>query len=179
MKYQLAIAAAAAAALCGCSGKNGNQQALAGAGTGDEKPAITIVGCLVPGGAGSPSATVGTSGSTAAAGFTLIDTTSTGTATSDTGAASGAAGTSGSATVDTGTPRSYNLVGGNQDELRKYLNSRVEVRGAAIASTDTGAGVPDVAAAAQPAGTPATAVQQVRVDHVRQLDVSCSPASNR
>jgi hypothetical protein len=90
---------------------------------------------------------------------------------------SGTAGTSGAPastpSVDTGTPRSYSLIGDKQDDLQKYQNSKVEVSGAIVASTDTGTGVPDAGAAPAPAGTPATNVQRVRVDTVRQLDKTC------
>jgi hypothetical protein len=66
----------------------------------------------------------------------------------------------------------------NENDLQKYQNSQVEVRGMIVASTDTGTGVPDAGAASTPAGTPPTDVQHVRVDHVRQLNKSCSPANS-
>jgi hypothetical protein len=177
MTRQIIFAAVGALALGGCSGRANQQGTTAKTETADSP--VTIVGCLVPGGSGNPSAAVGTSGNTASGGFTLIDTMATSTAATDTGAGSGATGTSGSAAVDTGTPRSYDLVVNDKDktdELQKYVNSRVEVRGYAVAATDTGAGVPDVGAASAPAGTPPTAVQRVRVDRVRQIDASCTPA---
>jgi hypothetical protein len=173
MNKSVFVGLAAAVALCGCHGNAANQQ--------DKNPNIandtggtpvTLVGCLVPGGGGQ-SAAVGTAGNTGPAGFTLIDVTTTAS-----GAASGISGTSGTpgqtAAVDTGTPRSYDLVGDKtQDDLQRYQNSRVEVTGVVVASTDTGAGVPDVGAASAPAGTPARSVQRVRVDHVKQLEASC------
>ena len=132
---------------------------------------------------------MGTSGYTAPA-FTLIDVTTTSTPSSDAGTASGVSGasgasgtsgtsgtpgSSGAANVDTGTPRSYDLVGDKkQNDLQKYQNSKFDVTGMLIASTDTGAGVPDVGAASAPSGTPQTAVQRVRVSKVRQLDKTCS-----
>jgi hypothetical protein len=127
-------------------------------------------------GAGLQSGAVGTSGNSGEAGFTLIDVTTTGNpGTSGTSATTGT-----KATVDTGTPRTYSLIGEKQQgDLQKYQNSKVEVTGVLVASTDTGAGVPDVAAASAPAGTPATNVEHVRVNHVRQLDKSCSAHSTR
>lgn len=193
MKRYLMFGLAAAVALCGCGRSGSKEDRAAGttAASDTSGSPVTLVGCLVPGGAGSAAGAVGTSGNTAAPGFTLIDvtTTDTGTAanpgtvgTPGTGTAgtSGTAGTPATnASVATGTPRSYSLIGKN-DDLQKYQNSRVEVRGAVVASTDTGTGVPDVGAASAPAGTPATDVQRVRVDHVKQLDKSCSgPNPNR
>jgi len=176
------VGVAAAVALCGCGRERANQQAASGNANETGGTPVTLVGCLVPGGAGAPTGAVGTSGNTAVPGFTLIDTTTTASAASDTGAASGVSGTTGqpsaasSATpsVETGTPRSYSLLGGKDNDLQRYTNSRVEVTGRLVASTDTGAGVPDVGAATAPAGTPPTDVQRVRVDHVRQLAASCT-----
>ena len=159
MKTSTVVGLAAAVALCGCHRNSANDRgANAGAANDTGGTPVRLVGCLVPGGAGEP-------------GFTLIDITST--------AAAGTAGTTGtSASVDTGTPRSYALLGARkQDDLQKYQNSKVEVSGVLVASTDTGAGVPDVGAASAPAGTPPTAVQRVRVDHVKQLDKTCSSAN--
>ena len=169
MNKSVFVGLAAAVALCGCHGNPGNRPGTTANGANDAGGTpVTLVGCLLPGGAGPQSSAVGTSGNTTEAGFTLIDVTSTGTPA--------AAGTSGSnASVDTGTPRSYSLIGvKKQDDLQKYQNSKVEVTGVLVAGTDTGAGVPDVGAASTPAGTPPTDVQRVRVDEVRQLDKSCS-----
>jgi len=177
------IGLAAAMALCGCHRETAKRPGTsANAGSDVAVSPVTLVGCLVPGASGSASGSVGTSGNAAANGFTLIDVTTTSTPSAETGAApngtSATAGTSGAnanATVATGTPRSYTLLTDkNQDELQKYVNSQVEVSGVAVASTDTGAGVPDVGAASTPAGTPPTDVQRVRVNHVRQLQASCS-----
>jgi hypothetical protein len=181
------IGLAAAVALCGChSGAANRPGTTANAGSDVAGSPVTLVGCLVPGAGGSSTGAVGTSGDTAAAGFTLIDVTTTSTPSSDTGAASGApapsgtSGSSGTAAVDTGTPRSYSLIAGKaQDDLQKYQNSRVEVTGMAVASTDTGTGVPDVGAASAPTGVPQTSVERVRVDHVRQLDKNCNGTSQK
>ena len=164
------LALAAAAALWGCH-QNTNQQGTRTMSPNDAGGTpVALVGCLVPGAGPQPGA-VGTSGNSGDAGFMLIDITTTGAP--GTPGTSGASGTSGS--VDTGTPRTYSLIGETQQEdLKKYQNSKVEVRGVLVASTDTGAGIPDVGAASAPAGTPATNVERVRVNHVRQLDKSCS-----
>jgi hypothetical protein len=191
MRRHFIFAVAAVLAVAGCGRGQTNPRGVTASGDMTATP-VTIIGCLVPGGSGTSAGAVGTAGNTEATGFTLIDTTTTATPASDTAsgsAASGAAGTSpapasaaangGTAAVDTGTPRSYSLIGGKQDELQKFANSRVEVRGAVVASTDTGLGVPDAGAASAPAGTPATAVERVRVDHVTQLDANCSIGSHR
>jgi hypothetical protein len=201
MKTNVMVAVVAAAALCGCHASQEGTTASVGGNDNGGSP-LTVVGCLVPGAAGSQSGTVGTSGNTAESGFTLIDATTTSTPTgADTNAApnspatpatpgtSGTAGTSaapgtpptsGTASVDTGTPKSYTLIANkNEKDLQKYENSQVEVRGMLVASTDTGTGVPDVGAASTPAGTPPTNVQHVRVDHVRQLDKTCNGGAEK
>src|SRR5579872_585991 len=120
MKTNVMVAVVAAVALCGC--QRGNKEAtLASVGGNDSAGSpVTLVGCLVPGAAGSQTGSVGTSGNTAESGFTLIDVTTTSTpmgadanapntpatpATSGTAGSSStpAAGTSGSGGVDTGT----------------------------------------------------------------------------
>jgi hypothetical protein len=172
------LALAATAALWGCHQSTTQQ----GTRTTSPKDAggtpVALVGCLVPG-AGPQSGAVGTAGNSGEAGFTLIDVTTTANpGTPGTSGTSGSTGTT--ATVDTGTPRTYSLIGEKQQgDLQKYQNSKVEVTGVLVASTDTGAGVPDVGAASAPAGTPATNVEHVRVNHVRQLDKSCSAHSTR
>jgi hypothetical protein len=179
MNTRIVVGLMAAVALCGCHQANESKQATMASTASDAGGApVTLVGCLVPGGTAVQGGAVGTSGNTGAAGFTLIDVTTTSAPSPDT---SGAAGTSSTPAntpvVDTGTPRSYSLVGNKQDELQKYQNSKVEVSGAIVASTDTGTGVPDAGAAVTPAGTPATNVQRVRVDNVRQLDKTCTGAN--
>jgi hypothetical protein len=179
MNKSAIVGLAAAVALCGCHGTAANQQGTNATSIANDTGGtpVTLIGCLVPGGGGVQSGAVGTAGNAGPAGFTLIDVTTTGS-----GAASGVSGTSGTPgqtpAVDTGTPRSYDLVGDKkQGDLQKYQNSRVEVTGVMVASTDTGAGVPDVGAAPAPAGTPATSVQRVRVDNVRQLEATCGATS--
>jgi len=195
MNKSVFVAFAAAVALCGCQRDTGNQQATNASGPNDtgDTP-ITLVGCLVPGGAGPQTGAVGTAGNTAPVAYTLIDVTTTknpsdvgatpGTpatpATSGTAAegAPRAPATGSGASVDTAIPRSYSLVGEkSQGDLQKYQNSKVEVTGVLVASTDTGAGVPDAGAASAPTGTPATNVERVRVDKVRQLEKTCSGAN--
>jgi hypothetical protein len=187
MNKSALIGLAAAVALCGCHSEAANRPGTTvNAGSDVAGSPVTLVGCLVAGAGGSTTGAVGTSGETAAAGFTLIDVTTTSTPSSDTGAASGASapsgtsGSSGTAAVDTGTPRSYSLIAGKaEDDLQKYQNSRVEVTGMAVASTDTGTGVPDVGAASAPTGVPQTSVERVHVDHVRQLDKTCNGTSQK
>src|SRR5579859_423557 len=98
MNKSALIGLAAAVALCGCqSGAANRPGTTANAGSDVAGSPVTLVGCLVPGAGGSTTGAVGTSGDTAAAGFTLIDVTTTSTPSSDAGAASGASAPSGTA----------------------------------------------------------------------------------
>src|SRR5215831_19861532 len=144
-RYVMVVGTAAVLALCGCGRGTGNPQG-GSATTATDKGGtpVMMIGCLIPGSSAPQSNAVGTSG-TPVPGFTLIDVTTTSTPASDAGAASGVSGTSGTSTtpqVDTSAPRSYDLVGDNRDDLQKYQNSRVEVTGIVVPSTDTGAGTP-------------------------------------
>jgi hypothetical protein len=173
---------AAAVALCGCGRGRANQQATnTTTATDTAATPLTIVGCLVPGTATAEAGAVGTSGNPPPPSFTLVDVTTTSTPPSG-NPASGVSGTSGkpgsseaTATVDTGTPRSYSLVADKDrlEDLQRYANSRVEVTGLIVASSDTGMGVPDVGAASAPVGAPPTDVQRMRVKDVRQLESTC------
>ena len=173
MKIKTLLGILAMVAVCGCQGGNAStQRTTTGKANDTSGTPVTLVGCLVPGNVG----TAGTSGNTGAAGFTLIDVTTT-SAAPGAGAASGAAATP--ETSATGTAgRSYSLVGDKdrQDDMQKYLNSRVEVTGLAVTATDSGPGAPDAGSGAAPAGSagaPAADMPRVRVRAVRQVENSC------
>jgi hypothetical protein len=183
MKIKALLGIVAAVALCACQSKTSTQRTAGTANDTGGAP-MTLVGCLVPGNSGTPNGTVGTSGNTGTAGFTLIDATNTSAAAAGAGTASGASGTPETPGATGTAGRSYGLVAGQdrRDELQKYLNSRVEVIGSAVASADTGAvatdgasaGAPAGGAASAPAGTQASNVPHVRVESVRQLATSCN-----
>jgi hypothetical protein len=176
MKIKALLGIVAAVALGACQSKANAQKTANDTGGAP----MTLVGCLVPGNGVTQNLPVGTSGKAGTAGFTLID------AMNAAAGASGAGTTSRSGPPETpgvtGTAgRSYSLVAdqGTQDELQKYVNSRVEVIGSAVASAETGAGTTDAAApasgaAAAPAGTQGTNAPHVRVESVRQVATSCN-----
>jgi len=131
--------------------------AQTGAGTqGQDKMAqkagaITVTGCLAADTASAPSApsggATGTSGTTAPRpeGFILKNVT-----------ASPAAATSSPAATE------YTLIGGNKSELKKFENSKVEIKGQ-VEDAKPAAG------AAAAAGGP-----RLHVDSVKQIAASCS-----
>jgi hypothetical protein len=181
MKTKALLGMVAAVALGACQSQTSAEKATGSARDRAGAP-MTLVGCLVPGNGVTQNLPVGTSGNAGTAGFTLIDAMNT------SAAASGAGTTSSSGPPETpgvtGTAgRSYSLVADQdrQDELQKYVNSRVEVIGSAVASAGTGAGATDAAtpasgAAAAPAGTQGTNAPHVRVESVRQVATSCNGA---
>lgn len=138
-------------------------------------------------------------------------TGTSGTATPATGSPTGTGtGTgTGTAAMGTGTAgtgasigAAYRLIGGQKDELQKYVNSRVEVRGTLVSGGGSGAGSAAGVGVSTPAGTGSTATgtapgatgtatglmssrgnadqpaQALRVTSVRQISGSCS-AENR
>jgi hypothetical protein len=140
-----------------------------------DKDTVTITGCLMPSSGGA----VGTSGTTAttatppAGGFMLIN------ASKDKGAAATTtAGTSGTTAGTTAgaadAGKSYTLIGGDQADLQKWVNSRVEIKG----TVDTTA-APSTAGTT--AGTTATSEtpdknppQRLRVTSAKQIASTCS-----
>lgn len=129
----------------------------------DNKDTVTVTGCLVPG-AGGP---VGTSGTTAtppvSPGFKLINATKDGAS-----AATTTAGTSGTTApapaADAG--KSFTLVGGDQADLQKWVNSKVEIKGtieSSAAMPTTTADTPDKAPA-----------PRLRITSVKQIASTCS-----
>jgi hypothetical protein len=154
---------------------------------------VTVTGCLKSGSA-SPSAT-GTAGSTAGAAgastagsFILADAT-TGAAGGAMGAPAGTTGSAPKAGASAASGKEFKLTGGNKDDLQKYVNSKVEIRGK-IDSAAGGAmgGAPSPAspgaepaspgaAPASPGAAPSTSRasgQTLQVESVRQVAPSCS-----
>jgi len=142
-----------------------------------DKDTVTVTGCLVPGAGGA----VGTSGTTAttaspsAAGFMLINASKDGAA-----AATTTAGTSGTTAATTAPAadagKSFNLVGGDQADLQKWVNSRVEIKGTIEASSAApsmtgGSTSGTTATSATPEKSPA---QRLRITSVRQIASTCS-----
>jgi len=110
--------------------------------------AITVTGCLAPDAATAPSGATGTSGTTAprSEGYILKNVT-----------ASPAAAASSPAATE------YMLTGGNKADLKKYENSKVEIRGRV-----EDAKAPAASATAGPASP------RLHVDSIKQIAASCS-----
>jgi collagen type I/II/III/V/XI/XXIV/XXVII alpha len=151
---------------------------------------ISLTGCLKSGnnsgtGAGA-SSSAGKAGSRSGSGFILTDAKSS--ATSPATSAPGEASTPASGAPQAGTggssKTSYELIGGDQSDLSRYVNSLVEVRG--TISKDSSASTATVGAtgATGATGAGATATREssvvvnvptIRVASVRQIASSCTP----
>ena len=167
MKRQILCTALLSAAVA----VGASAQTRTGTGTGaqSDKEQMTITGCLQQ---GSESATTGTSGSatgsagkSAGSAFVLTNATAAARASSGSGT-----GTSGGASAPAASATSYKLSGGNQNDLKKYVNTQVEIRGKVEHSS---------ASSGNPAGgTPSRSSDQsmptLRVASVRQIASSCS-----
>jgi hypothetical protein len=220
------LSAALAVGLSAQTGSSGSQTAgQQGTGSQNQQQ-VTVTGCLMEGagmsagasasggtstGTATSTGTSGTqtgtqSGTATQARFHLTNAkitpadkeaaSSTGTGTTGTGTAGTASGTSGtqSATADKDTK--VQLIGGDQQDLQRYVNSQVEITGVLLTNQSdrsrSGAGTGTGTASGTGTGTgtgtgSATAggasnrqsgmqqdVQRVRVTSVRQLSTSCS-----
>jgi hypothetical protein len=162
---------------------------------------VTVTGCLkTADSAGATAGTTGTgtagsqAGSTARGGaqFMLTDAkiTSRGSGaatsgTSGTGTGTGAAGAGASATGASENNR-FLLTGGDQQDLKKYLNSEVEIRGTLQGSNRSGAGTGAAAGTGTGTGTGTGAAtsgtraqndqnaQMLRVTSVTQKSATCA-----
>lgn len=127
---------------------------------------VTITGCLERSAAGT-AGTSGTATGTAAAGAGFI------LSNASAGSGSSASGTSGTAGTPSSPGSKYKLMGGDQEDLTKYVNSKVEIRGTLDRSS---AG----AAAGAAAGTAASGqssdanLPTLRVTSVKQVAASCA-----
>jgi hypothetical protein len=171
--------------------------AAQGTGTGSQadqqksNQQVTVTGCLqnadVAGAAGTTG--TGTSGSAtsgsarSSAQFMLSNAKVTkggsGAATSGTGTGTGT-GTSGSAATGASASNRFLLTGGDQQELKKYLNSEVEVRGTLQAAdrssggTGTGTGTGTGSATSSSRSQSDQNAQMLRVSSVKQTASTCS-----
>jgi hypothetical protein len=181
MKTYVIVGIAAAVALCGCNRARPAQQETASstpapaAVPGNVDNLLTIVGCLVPGGATTQKDAASKSTTPPPPSFTMVDVTIPPRGDGSSSAVTGTSGTAGSAPVQTGT-RSYSLVAEKDrlDDLQRFANSRVEIKGSIVASTGTG--TPDVGAPSTPVGTTPGDVRRLHVQDVRQLDSTCGEA---
>jgi hypothetical protein len=150
---------------------------------------VTVIGCLKSGdadgkvGAGSPT------GGAVGAGFFLADATATpdARATQRTGMTGTGAPPSPTASATDTSALIYKLQGGDPSEFRKYLNSKVEVRGrlagtpssaaptgATSGSTGSAGATGSGAAATRETGASAS-IPTLRVSSARQVAANCTP----
>lgn len=174
--------------------------------TQDQQNQIIVTGCLQNADMAGAGAAAGTSGSaTSSAGatgqttgydkaqFMLTNATmaktsapgAAGAATSGTGTSGSTAGSATSGTSGAAGANRFLLVGGNQQNLKQYLNSQVEVQGrlepskagtGATGSTASGTGTAATgtgSAAGQSASRMAD-VQRITVTSVRQIASTCT-----
>lgn len=90
----------------------------------------------------------------------------------------GATGTSGSGATGAATGAAANdkflLIGGNQQELKKYLNSEVEIRGTLQPRSDADRSAATGSATGQAARSEMANVQRLRVTSVKQTAKTCT-----
>ena len=157
---------------------------------------VTVTGCLanadVAGGAagttgtGTPATAGQATGSARAEGqFVLNNARITDRGTAGTSGTAGA-GAAGSAAAGATSNEKFLLVGGNQQELKKYLNSQVEIRGTLQprSSSDRGAAAGTGAAgtgtgsatgqASRQSQSEMANVQRLRVTSVKQTSPTCT-----
>ena len=136
-----------------------------------DKDTVTVTGCLVPGAGG----VVGTSGTTAstatpsAAGFMLVNASKDGAPAATTTA--GTSGTTASTAPAADAGKSFTLIGGDQADLQKWVNSRVEIKGTIEPSSAAPA---MTASTATPAAPEKDKAQRLRITSVRQIASTCS-----
>ncbi|HXT29209.1 MAG TPA: hypothetical protein VN716_08025, partial [Vicinamibacterales bacterium] len=111
-----------------------------------------------------------------AAGFMLINASKDGAAAATTTAGTSGTTASGSTAPAADAGKSFNLVGGDQADLQKWVNSRVEIKGTIEASSAApsmtgGSTSGTTATSATPEKTPA---QRLRITSVRQIASTCS-----
>jgi hypothetical protein len=184
MKRQMFLATAFSAALA--------VGAAAQTGTGTQpgsQQTVTVTGCLQQ---ATPSGSAGTSGTaTGTAGAASADSKFILTNAKVEGGSGSTAGSTGTATSGTsGTAGAsamgnrYKLSGGDEDDLKKYLNSQVEIRGT-LDAKDAMAGSSSAGSASSGTGTGSTGTRAgqsssdenlptLHVTSVRQVAETCS-----
>jgi hypothetical protein len=126
--------------------------------------AVTVTGCIQ-----AADAATGTSGATGGAASSKSDSFILANVTAGSGAA-GAAGTAGTAGAgaSSATASQYKLTGKSED-LKKYVNSKVEIKGK-VDSSSAGASPSAGAAPSSSSSSPT-----LHVDSVKQISPSCTP----
>lgn len=177
MKRQIAIATAFSAALAvGAAAQTGTpQQQPPQQQQSQRGEQVTMTGCLER---ATPSGTAGTTGTAGTAGqaeFILSHASRSG--------ASGTAGTTGEARPSETRPSTmgdnkYRLMGGDREDLQKYLNSKVEIRGTLDRSSmstgaGTGTGTGTGATGTRAGQTDTDKLPILRVTSVRQVSPTC------
>jgi hypothetical protein len=115
---------------------------------------VTVTGCLAPADSATAPSPTGTSGTAPKAeGYILKNVSAS-------PSASGAAGTSGGA-----IPSQVELTGGSKADLKKFENSKVEIKGK-IEESKSPMSSPSAAASA--------ALPRLHVDSIKQISASCS-----
>lgn len=157
---------------------------------------VTVTGCLQSGSGASGStassptgAPAGQAGATSSSSgqYILANATmgSGSSATGTTGAtpSAGAATPSAGASSSASTGKSYKLVGGDSEDLKKYVNSKVEVTGTLDSkSSSSGAGSTGTtgsAGAGASSSSMAGSMPSLKVTSVRQVSGSCTGGENR
>lgn len=139
---------------------------------------VTVVGCLqsadIAGGAAGTTGTgtTGTAGQqTSRAQFMLTHAkiTSGGMGTTGTGG-TGTSGTTGTSKADT----KFLLMGGNQQELRQYVNSQVEIRGTWHESGAAGGGAGTGYGTGTEKSSTSSDMKTLRVTSVKQISPTCT-----
>ena len=175
MKRQMVFATAFSAALAVGAAAQTGTGAQTGAQDTQKSQQVTMTGCLQKATAG----TAGTSG-TAETGATgsKSDQFILANATPGSASTSGTAGTTGtppSGAASSSMGNKYRLIGGDDEDLQKYLNSKVEIRGTIDRSSSMAGSETGTATGTGKSDT--DKLPALRVTSVRQLEKTC-PAGN-
>ena len=179
MKRQMFFATVFSAALA----VSGAAQTGTGAQTGSQPDAqknqqVTMTGCLQK----ASSGTAGTSGAAGTAASSSGDQFILSNA-SPSSASTGTAGTTGAAAgaASSAMGSKYRLMGGDREDLEKYLNSKVEIRGTidrssagSMAGTASGTGTGTGATGTSAGQSDTDKLPALRVTSVRQLEKTCT-----
>ena len=146
---------------------------------------VTVTGCLSS--ADKQSGAAGTSGSTGQATgtpredgqFLLTNARITSGAAAGTSGAAGTGGTGAAGSTTSTANNRFVLIGGNQQELKQYLNSEVEIRGTLQPRSDSDRGAAATGSATgsaqrSPQGDVNANLQRLRVTSVKQTAKTCS-----
>jgi hypothetical protein len=137
---------------------------------------VTVTGCLKS--ADTAGGTAGTTGTTPPSSQTARNDAKfmlNNAKVTSGGAASGTAGTTGTAAAGTTSDTKFLLQGGNQNDLKKYLNSQVEIRGTVADKMGAGAGAgTGTGSAASSSGAQSDNAKVLRVSSVKQTSPTCA-----